>query len=176
MKILALDIATTVGIAVGDASGNPTAWSETLGKKGQDDLLFSRSLVLTSKLIEQHKPDLIAYEGAVGGDRTSHYLVGIIACIRGCATNRGIPLLGCNIGAIRKHFIGQHITSAQYKHLRKGAAKATARADAKAAVQRQCKVLGWQADNEDAADACAVWSFAVGQTTRAAKVGGLFGA
>lgn len=173
-KILALDIATTVGIAVGDATGNPTAWAETLGKKGQDDLLFSRSLALSSRLIQEHKPDLIAYEGAVGGDRSSHFLVGIIACIRGCAANRGVPLLACNIGAVRSHFIGKHITSAHYKHLPKSKAKAAARAEAKALVQKQCRLLGWQADGEDAADACAVWSYAVGKTTRAARVGGLF--
>lgn len=160
MKILALDIATTVGICVGTAGTVPTAWSVRLGKKGQDDILFSKMLRLTSSLIKQYEPDLMAFEGAVGGDRSSHYLVGIIACARGMATARDVPVVPCNIGAIRKHFIGQHVTSAMYPHLPKGKAKAAACEHAKAAVQNHCKMLGWKAEDEDSADACAVWSYA----------------
>lgn len=172
MKVLALDISTRVGIAVGEAGGNPTAWAEVLGKKGDDDRLFSQALVLMSRLIEAHRPDLIAYEGAVGGDRTSHYLVGIIACFRGCAANRGVPLVACNIGAIRSHFIGKHITSAQYKHLPKTKAKAVARAEAKLAVQNRVKMLGWGITGEDECDACAVWDFACAKSGAQVKPGG----
>lgn len=172
MKILALDIATTVGIAVGEAGGEPTAWAKTLGKRGDEDLLFSQSLVLMSELIAEHEPDLIAYEGAVGGDRTSHYLVGIIACMRGCAANRGVRVVGCNIGAIRKHFIGRHITSSDYPHLAKGKAKSFARKEAKRLVQARCKMLGWNADCEDSADGCAVWDFACAKEGAQVQPGG----
>lgn len=167
MIILALDIATTIGIAVGSPGGKPVAWSKTLGKKADEDHLFSQALILTSSLIEKHKPDILAYEGAVGGNRTSHYLVGIIACIRGCAANRGIEVMSCNIGAIRKHFIGKHITSASYPNLPKSRAKTTARADAKLAVRNRCKMLGWGDLDEDAADACAVFDFASAKKWRA---------
>jgi hypothetical protein len=173
MKLLALDIATTIGIAVGEVGGSPKAWSETIGKKSDDDdLLFSRALSLTSRLISQHEPDLIAYEGAVGGDRTSHYLVGIIANVRGCARNRGIETISCNIGAIRKHFIGRHITSADYPHLPKSRRKAQARKDAKLEVQKRCKLLGYGDLAEDPADACAVWDYAAATRGRQAMPGG----
>lgn len=176
MKILALDIATTTGIAIGNAGDVPQAWSERLGEKKDEDELFSNSIRFTSDLIVLHRPDLIAYEGAVGGDRSSHFLVGMIACIRGSARNRGVKVMACNIGAIRKSFIGQHITSANYKHLPARKRKAAARAHIKSAVQTACKMRGWGDLDEDAADACAVWEYACVRKAPGyhAHVGGLF--
>lgn len=177
MIIVALDVATTVGICVGSPGAKPAAWSVRLGKKGDEDALFSNALRLTWELIDRHKPDLIAYEGAVGGPRTSHFLVGIIANIRGCAAFKGVPAVSYNIGAIRKTFVGQHITSAQYKHLPPAKRKAVARAHAKAAVMKGCQMRGWTAPDEDAADACAIFEHACIHNAKgyqAHPTGGLF--
>lgn len=167
MKVVALDIATSVGIAVGVAGGNPKAWGKSLGKKSDESRLFSNALLLTDLLIEQFRPDVLVYEGAVGGTRTSHYLVGVIACVRGAAARRGVPAHGYNIGAIRKHFIGKHITSAQYPDLKPSRRKLQARTDAKSAVRARCRQLGWGDLSEDAADACAVWDYGCAMLSRA---------
>lgn len=158
--IVALDIATRVGIAAGVPGGKPTAWSESLGEAKHDALCFSNALQLTWRLIAEYKPDAIYYEAAVGGPKTSHYLVGLVACVRGTAANRGIECHALNIGAIRKHFLGKHITSASFKELGAHRAKVIAREQAKRAVQSRCRALGWGELGEDAADAAAAWDFA----------------
>ena len=178
MIVLALDLAGVTGVAVGTPGGQPTAWSVDLGKSKSEDFRFSQALVLTHKLIEQHKPDLIAIEAPVGGPKTSHFLVGLVACVRGCAFNRKVKVEPFNIAAIRRHFVGGHVTSASYKHLESKHRKAAARSAGKNLVMQKCRLLGWKAEDDNAADACALWDAACSQLSRShqiSTVGGLFG-
>lgn len=178
MIILAFDLASVTGVAVGQPGGKPIAWSVDLGKARSEDFRFSQALVLTHKLIEQHKPDLIAIEAPVGGPKTSHFLVGLVACVRGCAFNRRVKIESFNIASIRKHFCGGHVTSAAYGHLDPKKRKGAARAAGKALVMQKCRLLGWDAEDDNAADACALWDAACSQQSRShqvATVGGLFG-
>lgn len=177
MIILALDLASVSGVAIGSTGGKPTAWPVNLGQGRSEDARFSQALVLTHKLIEAHKPDLIVIEAPVGGPKTSHFLVGLVACVRGCAFNRRVRIESYNIAAIRKHFIGGHVTSAAYGHLPPNKRKGAARAAGKNAVMQRCRQLGWEAEDDNAADACALWEYACALESRAhqlTSIPGLF--
>lgn len=163
MKILALDIATTTGVAVGSAGEAPVAWSKGLGK-APDERRFSNALRLTSSLLAEHEPDLLAVEAPVGGPKTSHYLVGLLACVRGCACNRGVPIMMCSIGSVRKHFLGKSLSTRDFPSLKPAAAKRAI----KEQVMARCKLLGWDVADADAADACAVWDYAMAHSAPSA--------
>jgi Holliday junction resolvasome RuvABC endonuclease subunit len=173
MRILALDIASVTGVAVGESHGSvsPRAWSVDLGKAKSEDHRFSQALILTHKLIAEHKPDLIAVEAAVGGPKTSHFLVGLLACIRGCAANRGVPIKTYPINSIRKHFTGRALQVRDFPGLNPSAAKK----QIKAVVMQRCRMLGWDFTDDNAADALALLDFA--RATEGAQTipaGGLF--
>lgn len=177
MIVLALDLAGVTGVAVGSPGGQPAAWSVDLGKARSEDFRFSQALVLTQKLIQTHKPDLIAIEAPVGGPKTSHFLVGLVACVRGCAFNHRVKIESFNIASIRKHFVGGHITSSAYKHLDPKKRKGAAREAGKSLVMQKCRLLGWEAEDDNAADACALWDAACSQLSRShqiSTIGGLF--
>jgi hypothetical protein len=66
VKLLALDIATVTGVAVGETRGLPVCFSERLGESGEPHgPRFSRMLELTAHLIARHEPELIAIEAAI---------------------------------------------------------------------------------------------------------------
>ena len=173
MIILALDIATNTGVAVGQSGSNPTCWSVDLGKGKSEDLRFSRLLSLTSTLITEHTPDLVAIEAPIGGRDTSHLLVGLAACVRGCVANRKLPLVSYHSSTIRKHFVGRAITTRDFP----GLSKAKAKTQIKAVVMRQCQLLGIDAPDHDAADAAALFDYACAINAKGFQskpAGGLF--
>ena len=169
--ILALDVATQVGVAVGVPGGRPSCWSVDLGKGLPDEQRFSKALVLTHDLIGRHQPSLIAIEAAVGGPKASAYLIGLVACIRGCAANRSVPVRTFPINSIRKHFTGRALALRDFPALKPAAAKKAI----KQVVMDRCRLLGWTVDDADAADAAALWDFACAvQGANTIPTGGLF--
>lgn len=177
MIVIALDLAGVTGVAVGSPGGRPTAYSVDLGKAMPEDFRFSQALALTHKLIAEHQPGLIAIEAPVGGPQTSHFLVGLVACVRGCSYNRRVRIESYNVASIRKHFVGGHVTSAAYGHLDPKKRKAVARAAGKNLVMQRCRQLGWDAADDNAADACALWDLACAMQSRShqmTSVPGLF--
>ncbi|UWQ30228.1 hypothetical protein [Leisingera sp. M523] len=169
MKILALDVATTTGICVGVSGADPRAWSISLGeapgrgrlskdeKAELEARRFNNALIMTQGLIEAHSPDLIVIEAAIGGPKASHYLIGLVACVRACAKNRGVKCKPANLGAIRKHFLGRSFSVSDFPHLKPVAAKLAIKVE----VVKRCHLLGWDIGTDhDAADACALWDWA----------------
>ena len=154
--IVALDVATLTGVAVGNPGSVPKAWSVSLGKPGNDDSKFSGALVLTHTLIEAHRPRLLAIEAPVGGPKASHLLIGLAACIRGVAENRGVEVHAYPINSIRKHFMGRALAKRDYPALSVYAAKKAMKGE----VMQRCRLLGWQVSDDNAADAAALWDFA----------------
>ena len=171
MIVLALDVATNMGIAVGKSGGAPRAWSVNLGK-APDDRRFSRLLQVVSALLEEHKPDLVAIEAPIGGGMKSDYLVGLAACARGVCFNRGVRAEVCAISSVRKHFLGKHLTTKHFP----GKTAAAAKLAIKTQVIARCGLLGWQVEDHDAADAAAIFDFACATWCRvqSAPLGGLF--
>lgn len=156
MKILALDVASRCGIAIGGNDLTPKAWSVDLGGGLSEDVRFSNALRLTHGLIEKHQPDLIAVEAFIGGKNASAFLIGLVACIRGCAANRGVKCVMVFPATARKHLIGKALTSRDFPHLKPAKAKLAI----KEAVKQRCEALGWTVPDLDSADALAVLDWA----------------
>ena len=171
MIIVALDIATQTGIAVGSPGGKPKAWSVDLGKGRGEDARFSKALVLTHELIERYRPDLIAVEAAIGGKFASAFLIGVVACVRGVAANRGVPVRSYTSGSVRKHFLGRALAKRDFPSLKPAAATKAIKGE----VIARCRLLGWEVADDNAADACALWDFACATAGfQTAPSGGLF--
>ena len=169
--VVALDIATQTGIAVGSPGGKPKAWSVDLGKGRGEDARFSKALVLTHELIERHRPDLIAVEAAIGGKFASAFLIGVVACVRGVAANRGVPVRSYTSGSVRKHFLGRALAKRDFPSLKPAAATKAIKGE----VIARCRLLGWEVADDNAADACALWDFACATAGfQTAPSGGLF--
>ncbi len=169
MKVLALDIATRCGIAIGTPGGEPRAWSEDIGKGLPEEQRFSRVLVLTHKLLAEHKPDMVAIEAAIGGPKASSYLVGLVACVRGVCANRQVECKPYVLAAIRKHFLGKHYGVKDFP----GLPHAKAKAAIKGKVLERCGLLGWSVPDHDAADAAALLDYALSvNTNHQARVAG----
>lgn len=188
MKVLALDVATNTGVAVGESGGTPKAWSVSLneglplklpGESPQERKYrlengrFSNVLRLTHGLIATHKPDFIAIEAAVGGAKASFYLVMLVGNVRGCAANHGVNSQTFNIGSVRKHFLGKAYTTRDFPELKPAKAKQRI----KGLVMDRCRILGWEVEDDDSADACATWDYACATKVpsyQAPPKGGLF--
>lgn len=173
MVILALDIATQTGVAVGSPGSAPKAWSYDLGKGKSDTFRFSRIIRLVQVCVGKYGITHIAIEAPVGGPKTSHLLVGLWACASGSAVALGVPVEKYDISAIRKHFLGRNPTSRDFPTLSKLAATKAI----KRQVMDRCALLGWDTPDDDAADAAALWDYACAQRSRSHQmttVGGLF--
>ena len=168
--ILAFDLATTTGVAVGEPCGTPIALTYKLGKSGEPHgHRFAACLRMAHELIAEHKPDLIALEAPVTGRKERQaapfVLMGLRGALLGMAAMRGVPVVDYPVSTIRKHFLGFNPT-------RKAG-------DPKAPVMARCKQLGWRFSNPDEADALALWDYACSKqrVDHAMKnVGGLFNA
>jgi len=175
MLVLSLDIATTCGVALGEAGATPRAWTVDLGKGASDRARFAKSIRMARHYCEKFKPDLVAVEAPVGGPKTSHLLVGMWACVIGEIENAGIASMKCDISSVRKHFLGVHLTTKHYP----GLSPSEAKKQIKLAVVNRCKLLGWQVDGHDAADSCAIWDYACAlnhSSHHTTTIGGLFSA
>jgi Holliday junction resolvasome RuvABC endonuclease subunit len=173
MKIVALDIATQTGVAVGDSGGNPKSWSVDLGKSLSQARRLSEVLRLTQELIETHAPDFVALEAAIGGRNASAYLIKLVGCVEAVCANRGVPCEAFHSGSIRKHFLGKAYTARDFPHFKVAAAKKAI----KGLVMDRCRLLGWDVEDDNAADACALWDYVCANRARgyqARPVGGLF--
>lgn len=169
--ILALDVATQCGVAVGDPGNQPRAWSVDLGAGSSEDARFSAALVLTHRLLAEHKPRLVAIEAPVGGPKASSLLIGLVACIRGCCFNRRVRVETYPINSIRKHFVGRALNLRDYPALKPAAAKKAMKGE----VMHRCRLLGWTVGDDNAADAAALWDFACATEGFQTKLaGGLF--
>lgn len=172
MKVVALDVATQTGVAVGNSGGDPKAWSVDLGKGHSEEMRFSEILRLTHGLIATHKPDLLVVEAPIGGKNASAFLIGLVACVRGCAFNQGTKCLTVYPSTVRKHFMGKSKTARDFPALSAAKAKLAIKNE----IYKRCRSLRWDVDDLDAADAAATWDWACAVHGRAQSIpaGGLF--
>jgi hypothetical protein len=157
--ILAIDLATTAGIARGKVGAEPTAETVKFAKSAgaRDDAVFAKALSWASGYLKGGVPDLIFIEAMLPPEAMHGHtsravrdrLAGLHAVIRAVAYLRGCyQIEAANVGDIRAHFIGE-------RGLRRDAAKS--------AVFERCQQLGWNCDNENESDALALWSYACAQ-------------
>jgi hypothetical protein len=156
--ILALDLATVTGWARGQIGEQPTFGSIRFGK-GNDvnNAIFGRALRWISETLQpQPRPDILILEAmlppTVKVGKTSRdvrdRLAGLHGIFRGVAYLRSVgEIAEASVGDVRAHFIG--IRTAK-------------RVTAKHLTMERCKRLGWQVQNDNEADAIALWSYACG--------------
>lgn len=150
-SIVALDIATTTGVAY-DAPGGlrplsstwraPPADPDDLGTMG---VAFQDWLVEVLSVI---KPDMLAIEAPlvprgnnlVTSARTVQILIGLAFLAETTGKRAGVEVVQENVGKIKKHFTGDG-------RARKGGMIAAAR------------LMGWEPRNDHEADAMALWAF-----------------
>jgi hypothetical protein len=134
----------------------PIAGSRRFGKAGaSDNAVFGDALKWIADILEpQPRPDLLILEsmlppGAKLGHTSTEVrdrLAGLHGIIRGVAYRRGIyQIAEYSVGDVRQHFLGER----KFK-----------REIAKRETVRRCQMLGWPVEDDNAADACALWSFA----------------
>lgn len=143
--ILALDIATTTGVAFGAPTDRPAAWSFTVS--GDHAARYAELARTINRLCKDRRPELVAFEAPFVGPRVSaaRYLFGARGVVMGIVGMWQIPMLEVTVADVRKHFIG----TAGWRGK-----------EGKQRVQERCGQLGWGYENADEADALAVWDYA----------------
>lgn len=157
MKILALDIATNTGIAIGSAGRDPQCWSVNLGEGRSHGERFSNIYKLVQGLQDLHKPDITIAEAAIGGKNASAYLQGLISVAQAASFGGRYRMVDVVApGTVRKHFIGKAYTSRDFP----GMSQAKGKIAIKELVKARAELLGWIIPDLDAADAAATWDWA----------------
>jgi hypothetical protein len=155
MLVLALDIATRTGFALGRVGERPTFGSIRFGKSSSNDnVIFAGALDWTSRFLEpQPRPDLLALEALLPPDamrgKTSKAvrdrLAGLHGIVRAVACLRDVGKIETySVGDVRSHFIGD---------------RKAKRDVAKRETMRRCLQLDWHVQDDNAADALATWSY-----------------
>ena len=153
--IIALDIATKTGWAMGKPGEIPTCGSHRFGQAhSEPHEVFGAALKWFSEFLREHRVDTLIVEQMLPPDamknKTSRAvrdrLAGLHGVMLGVAQLRGVgEIAQASVGDIRAHFIGD---------------RSARRETAKREVMRQCEMQGWAAPDDNAADACALWSYA----------------
>jgi len=159
LDVLALDIATTTGWARGQVGMRPTSGSISFARyeSASDNAIFGRALAWFSDFLrDEPRPQILIIEallppGAMEGATNKaarDRLAGLHGIFRGVAHLRGInDVAAVTVGDVRGHFIDDRTCK---------------RVIAKRETIEKCRRLGWLAEDDNAADALACWSFACG--------------
>lgn len=150
--LLACDPSTTkFGLAWGGQNdGCPR--SMVLKGPGADETRFDKFLASVSETIkflcETSKAERCVIEAPlVLADRSAHTMLSLVqltGAVRAAAAKAGCQNTLIAVSTVRRHFIQQGNLKSK---------------DAKQAVMARCRLLGWQFSDDNAADACAVWSW-----------------
>lgn len=152
MSVLALDLASVSGWAVGEPGGQPEHGSHRFAKQGAShEAIFANAMDWAETIIMLHHPRLIVWEAPLPGFKAGKttndvttVLFGLPAIVGVVAYRHGIyDCRKADTGAVRHHFIGCN----------------PKRAKAKGLVVRQCNAMGWHCSDDNEADALATWSY-----------------
>ncbi|GGC90599.1 hypothetical protein [Chelatococcus reniformis] len=166
--VLALDLATASGWAIGPVGSRPRCGSLPLGERGAPRR--ERAAELTkwlAAMLKLEAPRLIVIEQPlqpavlvkIGGSLdTALLLYGLAVVAESVAHLRGVrDVRMADVQDVRQHFTG-HRTFKATVHPLTGK-KITARANGKSAVINMCRMRGWDVADDDQADAMATWSY-----------------
>lgn len=164
--VAAFDLATATGVAdgrVGDAA--PRLWTWYLDDSGGERPARLAHLdKFLAAYFDKFKPDVVVYERPLGiaaiagmmknkifitNEKTLGLLRGAIGVLEARACAAGVPqIIDVGIQEARKHLCGQ----ARFPE-----------GGAKAATIRACRALGWAPEDDNQADAAALWSLTCGR-------------
>ena len=159
MIILALDVATRTGFAIGEAGKIPRSDTARLKKPGEDVQVAWRNIgFLLRDMFVLDKPDLIVVEAPMHptAQKSPDAVVlqwGAVSVVTFIGAAYEIPIEWVNAQTVSKHFVGQSRFSAQ---------QGGRDAKKKATIQR-AQLLGYipkDCRDDDRADACAVFDYA----------------
>lgn len=151
--ILALDPATKTGCAIGELGGIPKltsiAMSDGVGDKHED--VYGRAARWITNKIIAHRPVVMAIETPpymVGksNHNTTLVLIGVYAVMTGIARANDVTVWPVSVATWRKHTLGT--------------SKLGGRAEAKQAMIKLCRQLGWSAPDDNASDAAGIFIWA----------------
>lgn len=149
--ILAYDLASKTGVALGEPGAAPRCWSFVIA--GSNGEKFSQLARIVTGHVNQHKPDLVVIEAPfVMNNSAVALLFGFRAITFAVCGLRSVPVAEYTPKDIRKHFLGT------------GGMK---RVEAKKAVMARCRSLGWVVAGDDEADAAALWDYAASKASPA---------
>jgi hypothetical protein len=152
MIVLALDLASVSGWAVGEPGSAPEHGSHRFASSGAShEAIFNNAMDWAGEIISMCKPTLIIWEeplpGFKGGTTTADataILFGLCAVIGAVAYQHGIyDIRKARTSDVRLHFIGCN----------------PKRKLAKPMVVRQCRAMGWDVFDDNEADALATWHY-----------------
>jgi hypothetical protein len=152
MKVLALDIATRTGWAVGEPGATPVSGSIRFANPGAEhEVIFAEALKWVSATIKDHRPDVVVWEAPLvpgfkkgkTNANTTRLLYGLPAVIGAVARLLCVPdIREVEARTVRKFFIGRN----------------PPRALAKKLTKQRCRDVGWQPSDDNEADALAIWA------------------
>lgn len=151
MIILAFDLATKTGVAVGGSYSDLRCWTEDLGEVGTaHGARMFRMMNVANTLIKKYRPKLVVIEkpiasGPAGKDARLGMAYGLRGVVCAMAYANGLQVREYDVSTVRKHYIGDGKLPS---------------AEAKRAVFERSKLLGADPDGMDASDAVAVWDLA----------------
>lgn len=150
MKVLALDLATVTGFAVGEPCGEPVHGVITL--EGSFGAKCSRLRYSLWGLIQEHMPDRVIFEQPLhaipkGGGKgpTMRLLQGLTAVAEMVCHDQCVRVFEVATSTWRKHFLGHGGLPS---------------AEAKTYCVQLCHDRGWMVVDNNAADACGIWDYA----------------
>lgn len=153
--ILAADPSCTrFGLALGGPeNGKPRAWTVRL--PGADDHVLDRTLGnaadTVSLLCRTSGVKIVAIEAPIViADRSAHTMVALMqlsGAVRAAAHRAGCKVMMVASSTVRKHFVGHGRPE-----------------NPKQAVMDRCRLLGWEFQDDNSADAAAVWCHAMSIT------------
>ena len=152
--ILGLDIATNTGAAFGRV-GEAPRFSSMMFKGEDTDLMgvaeaVAKAQVWMVETIRAVQPDLVVIEAPMertpeqGTARTTIKLCGLALAVAGIAINKSRMTRFVTVRAVRRTFLGPGGGNLSGK-------------DGKREVLRFCRAAGWEPNNDNEADAGAVW-------------------
>jgi hypothetical protein len=151
--IMALDLASTSGWAVGEPGGTPAHGSIRFASAGAShEAIFAGAAKWIGDKITFYAPGMVVWEAPLATSfnrgcttsNTTTLLYGLPAIIGAVAYQRQIyDIRKADTKDVRNHFIGSN----------------PKRAKAKPLVVRQCRAMGWDVSDDNEADALATWHY-----------------
>lgn len=151
--ILALDVATVTGFAVGAPGKDPIHGSVSL-RSGAEHPGTKGCLLgdWIGPILTVHKPWRVVIEAPLmmmpksgGNAATMEHLIGLPYLVKVICCRRDIPVYPVASSTVRKFFLGNGRPE-----------------NPKKAVMDECRRRGWEPSDDNDADSCAVWDYACG--------------
>ena len=154
LRILACDIATTMGVADGEPGTTPTLTTERFGGDGDSHLkICSRAMRWAALRFTDDPPSILYIEkpmpigAAIRGKSNARSIIrlnSLYGIIGAAAILKGIPVHEIDVQTVRQTFIGHAQLDGD---------------EAKRRCKGMCRMLEWPCRNVDEADAAALWHF-----------------